>query len=75
MMKEKPVRPDFVTDEMLEFLDGLRESGVTNMWGAAPYLEDAFDELRDERPSLIHSSKMAGEALVYWMNTFGQADR
>lgn len=25
-----------------EFLDGLRESGATNMYGAAPYLEEQF---------------------------------
>jgi hypothetical protein len=29
--------PEFVTDDMLEFLDRLRKSGVTNMFGAKPY--------------------------------------
>lgn len=28
--------------EHKEFLDNLRESGVTNMFGAAPYLVDRF---------------------------------
>jgi len=26
-------RPDFITDEHLKYLDDLRESGDTNMWG------------------------------------------
>lgn len=29
--------------EYFQFLDELRESGVTNMYGASPYLSDAFD--------------------------------
>ena len=33
--KQEATRPEFVTYEMLYFLDGLRESGVTNMFGAA----------------------------------------
>ena len=36
-------QPDFVTEEHLEYLDNLRESGITNMFGAAPYLEFSFD--------------------------------
>ena len=55
-------RPDFVTDEHLEYLDGLRESGVTNMFGARAYLLDEFDALEE---------KEAGKILTYWMKTFG----
>jgi hypothetical protein len=56
----KSERPEFVTDEHLEYLDGLRESGVTNMFGAAPYVADAFDlDIRRAR-----------EVLQYWMETF-----
>ena len=36
-------RPVLVTDEHLEYLDGLRDSGVTNMYGAGRYLEQWFD--------------------------------
>ena len=35
-------RPEIVKDEHLEYLDGLRKSCVTNMFGAAPYLCDEF---------------------------------
>ena len=47
--------------EYFEFLDTLRESGVTNMFGAGEYLEDAFDMDRKE----------AREVLQAWMNQFG----
>jgi len=55
-------RPEFVTDEILEYLDSLRDSGVTNMYGAGRYVEYEFDLTRDG----------AQEALVYWMETFSQ---
>jgi len=55
-------RPGIATDEMLGFLDDLRESGVTNMFGAAPYLKDEFDNL---------SMAEAREVTKYWMKTFG----
>jgi hypothetical protein len=45
MSENKIERPEFVSDEHLEFLDDLRESGVTNMWGAQAYLEEAFEDL------------------------------
>ena len=31
-------RPEGLADEHLEFLDELRESGITNMFGVTPYL-------------------------------------
>ncbi len=61
-MKE---RPDFVTDEHLEFLDELRESGVTNMFGAAPYIEQEFSVPTEE----------ARQILFYWMETFSQRQK
>lgn len=54
-----------VTNEHLEYLDELRESGETNMFGARPYLIQEFDL----------SDKEAADTLTYWMNTFGQDDR
>lgn len=42
------------------FLDDLRKSGVTNMWGAGPYLDDAFGLKGDESTPI----------LVAWMKTF-----
>ena len=59
-------RPKGIRDEHLEYLDELRESGLTNMYGATPYLEGDFPEL--ER-------KQTREILGYWMKTFGQDDR
>ena len=61
-------RPEFVRDEHLEFLDKLRESGVTNMWGASPYLEDEF-------PDDFMNEKEAGKVLTYWMKTFSERHR
>ena len=43
-----------------EYLDQLRESGITNMFGASPYLQEAFDLDRYE----------AKDVLLEWMQTF-----
>lgn len=60
-------KPDFVDDdtleEYLEYLDELRSSGETNMFGARSYLMDAFEELAKDE---------AGRVLHYWMATFGE---
>lgn len=45
-----------------EYLDGLRESGVTNMFGASPYVQKEFGV----------SGKEAGAILSDWMKTFSQ---
>jgi len=39
--------------EMFEYLDTLRESGVTNMFGAGPYLEQVFDIDRREAKAVL----------------------
>jgi hypothetical protein len=36
-----------------EFLDDLRESGITNMFGASSYLEDAFGLERKEAQTIL----------------------
>jgi len=59
-MEEKPT---FVTDEHLNYLDDLRESGETNMFGAAPYLIDEFPDL---------NKYDARSVLSYWMKTFSE---
>ena len=58
-------RPDVVTDDMLTFLDALRESGATNMFGAGPYVAEAFG--LDKRE--------ARDVVLYWMDTFGEDER
>jgi len=48
--------------EVFEFLDALRQSGITNMFGAGPYVEDTFGcDRRDARKLVIE-----------WMQTFSE---
>ena len=61
-MDEKTVRPEIVTDEHLEYLDDLRESGVTNMFGAGEYLCADFDITAKESHGILQ----------YWMSTFSK---
>ena len=44
------------------FLDDLRESGAINMFGAAPYVADAFGVSKYEARDLV----------INWMETFGE---
>ena len=55
-------RPEIVEEDHLYFLDMLRDTGVTNMYGAGSYLEDEFGMNRRE----------ANEVLSYWMKTFSE---
>jgi len=47
------------------FLDKLRESGQTNMFGAAPYIQEVFGVERTE----------AKQYLMNWMKTFEERHR
>jgi len=49
------------SSEYYDFLEDLRDSGVTNMWGARPYLSQAFPEL---------SLQEAGKILSDWIKSF-----
>ena len=51
---------DTQMDEYFEYLDQLRESGVTNMFGAVPYLQAEFPELSFDRAR-------ASQVLQLWM--------
>jgi len=55
-------RPAEATDEVLEYLDELRESGRTNMFGAASYLQKEMGL----------EEKDAKAALMYWMKSFDE---
>ena len=57
---EKMMEP--MVEEYFQFLDTLRESGVTNMFGAAPYLQQQFGLDRGE----------ARKVLLEWMESFSQ---
>lgn len=50
-------------DMYFDFLDDLRESGITNMYGAVPYLVQEFPELSKEEAKKI---------LLSWMETFSE---
>lgn len=56
-MKE---RPEIVNDDHLNYLDDLRESGVTNMFGAGAYVKEHFNV------SMADANKIVG----WWMQTF-----
>jgi|TARA_R110000764_G_scaffold65205_1_gene136739 hypothetical protein len=47
-------------EEYFNFLVDLRDSGVTNMWGAGPYLEDEFNLTKQE----------AKDVLLAWIKSF-----
>jgi hypothetical protein len=44
-----------------DFLEELRESGQTNMFGARPYLQAVFPDLSDNQAKMI---------LVKWMESY-----
>lgn len=50
-------------DMFFGYLDGLRESGVTNMFGAVPYLRKRFNGM---------SQSQAINVLAEWMQTFDE---
>jgi hypothetical protein len=50
-------RSEIVTDEHLAYLDDLRDSGATNMFGAAEYVKDAFGVSRSDAKTILR----------YWM--------
>jgi len=47
--------------EYFTYLDVLRESGVTNMYGATPYLQDEFRLPEDKARRIVQ----------LWIKTFG----
>lgn len=55
-------KPEIVEDEHLEYLDDLRESGQTNMFGAGSYLREEFGM----------DGKESSTILSYWMETFSE---
>lgn len=50
-----------------DYLERLRQSGETNMYGAAPYLQAEFPELRYDR-------NKAGDILLAWIRTFDKRE-
>jgi hypothetical protein len=52
-------------EDYFKFLNQLRESGVTNMFGAGPFLENEFPELNKQE---------ANSVLGLWMQSFSEDD-
>lgn len=50
-------------EEVFEFLDDLRDSGVTNMFGATPYIVEEYPDM---------DKSTARALLSEWMNTYGE---
>lgn len=49
-------------EEMFDYLDNLRECGVVNMFGATPYVQEAFDLTKSEARAILKE----------WMETYGK---
>lgn len=58
--EQKEVPPEEWAEEMGVYLLALRDSAVTNMMGAGPYLQEEFGLTRSQ----------ARECLLYWFSTF-----
>ncbi len=56
-------KPEFMQDKHLSYLNAVRESGLINMFGVAPYLVCEFPEL---------NKRKARAVLSYWMQTFSK---
>lgn len=54
-------KPKKLKEKHLRYLDTLRETGITNMYVASPYLMNAYPNL---------TKKESREILSYWMETF-----
>ena len=52
-------------EKVFKFLDNLRDSGLTNMFGASPYVEAEFNVSKLE----------ARELLSEWMKTFEERNK
>ena len=53
-------KPACCTEKHLNYLDNLRKSVMTNMWGASPYLVAEFGLSRQDTRDI----------LLYWIDTF-----
>jgi len=42
-----------MTKDQKEYLDSLRDSGVTNMFGATPYLMEEFDLTKEQTRKVL----------------------
>jgi len=52
-MTEKEYNEEWI--EYYRWLEDLRQSGITNMYGATPYLREAFPEVRNDAQRVLGS--------------------
>lgn len=60
MSNVKIALPEGMTAKHCQYLEDLRSSGVTNMFGATPYLQDEFDIDREQAVII----------LSFWMKNY-----
>ena len=60
--------------EYLIFLNVLRESGVTNMLGATPYLAEHFPDAEDAEGNPLKRRQWS-KVLMFWMQNFDEIHR
>ena len=62
MSEVRDIETESFKIEVYEYLDKLRESGITNMFGAGSFIQDEFGV----------DQKEASELLSGWMKGFGK---
>jgi uncharacterized protein YciI len=58
------MQQSILTQEHHDYLIALRDSGVVNMWGATPYIEDRFDVTQQEAKAI----------LIEWIQSFKEKE-
>lgn len=62
--KKYPIKEEWV--EYYKTLEAIRRSGVTNMWGAAPYLKACYPEM---------SETESNEILCNWISNYSELNQ
>ena len=73
-MEFDPLMNEGVEKEMFIYLDELRDSGVTNMFGAAPYLQREFDLEKREAREILAKWMQSQMNEVELTQDFGELD-
>ena len=61
-MSEKEYNEEWI--EYYRWLEDLRQSGITNMYGATPYLKEAFPEVCNDAQRILGSWMKNYNALI-----------
>jgi hypothetical protein len=64
MTDGNPIREEW--EQYYKVLEAIRESGITNMWGAAPYLKEFCPELSHQESQAI---------LVNWIRNYDELNK